>query len=193
MIRYSSEKLCEKMLDRGLIQKEDAELYRYGMEQGVIVAGNLLTAVLIGILTERLGVVLVFLFFYVVLRSYSGGKHVESKLLCYLISNLILLIPIYTYEWVFHAIPLPALMAIGVFAVVIVFVLCPVESENKRLDDDEYEHYKGISQFIVGLEGCVLVGLYCLGAYRYFYAGYISILLVAIFMVVGRLTTKHYR
>ena len=61
------------------MQKEDAELYQYGIENGIVVAGNLLASGIFGIVTGRQGLVLVFLlFFYASLRSYSGGSHCKK-------------------------------------------------------------------------------------------------------------------
>lgn len=36
------------------------------------------------------------------------------------------------------------------------------------------------------LQGCVLAFLYCMDIYEYFYAGYSSMVLVAVFMIIHR-------
>ena len=97
-INHFAEKLCGRMLEKNIIKEEDVELYIYGMTNGIIMLGNLLTAILIGIMTGRLEIVLVFLLFYASLRTYSGGYHLESKIGCYLCSSGILLIPIYSFD-----------------------------------------------------------------------------------------------
>lgn len=187
-----AEKISNKMVDRGIVQKEDAELYQYGIEYGITVAGNLLASALFGILTGRLGVVLVFLLFYSTLRTYSGGVHCKSKLGCFILSMMILLVPVFSYEWVMEMVAFPALFAVGVIAIVVVLVLSPVESINKPLDDEERKYYKRISHCIVALQGCVLAFLYCMNIYEYFYAGYSSVILVAIFMILGKISTNRY-
>lgn len=187
-----AEKISNKMVDRGIVQKEDAELYQYGIENGITVAGNLLASALFGILTGRLGVVLVFLLFYSTLRTYSGGVHCKSKLGCFILSMMILLVPVFSYEWVMEMVAFPALFAVGVIAIVVVLVLSPVESINKPLDDEERKYYKRISHCIVALQGCVLAFLYCMNIYEYFYAGYSSVILVAIFMILGKISTNRY-
>lgn len=180
------------MVDRGIVQKEDAALYQYGIENGITVAGNLLASVLFGILTGRLGIVLVFLLFYSTLRTYSGGVHCKSKLDCFILSMLILLVPVFSYEWVMENVLFPIIMIIGVIAIVVILVLSPVESINKPLEDEERKYYKRISHCIVALQGCVLAFLYCMDIYEYFFAGYSSLILVAIFMILGKISTKHY-
>lgn len=192
MIADFAEKISNTMVDRGIVQKEDVELYQYGIENSITVAGNLLASALFGILTGRLGVVLVFLLFYSTLRTYSGGVHCKSKLGCFILSMLILLVPVFSYEWVMEMVTFPVIFAVGVIAIVVILVLSPVESINKPLDDEERKYYKRISHCIVNLQGCVLAFLYCMDIYEYFYAGYSSMVLVAAFMIFGKISTNRY-
>lgn len=191
-IKHFAEKLCGRMVEKGIINQEDAELYIYGMVNGTIMLGNLLTAVLIGIMTGRLDVVLVFLLCYASLRTYSGGFHLESKWGCYLCSSAILLIPIYSFRWVNQNIHLIVLAVIGIAALVIVIVFSPVESRHKRLEESEAKFYQQVSRCIVSIQACIIVGLLYMDLHEYSYACYVSVLLVAVFMVIGRISTKHY-
>ena len=163
------------------MQKEDAELYQYGIENGIVVAGNLLASGIFGIVTGRPGLVLVFLLFYASLRSYSGGSHCKSRIGCFLISMAILSIPVYTHEFVMNNVP-----------ATVILILSPVESINKPLDDEEKKYYARVTHCIVALQVCVLIILFCLGVKDYFYAGYSSIVLVAVFMVMGKVIMKRY-
>ena len=100
MIAKFAKKINEILIQKEIVQKEDAELYQYGIENGIVVAGNLLASGIFGIVTGRPGLVLVFLLFYASLRSYSGGSHCKSRIGCFLISMAILSIPVYTHEFV---------------------------------------------------------------------------------------------
>ena len=137
MIAKFAKKINEILIQKEIVQKEDAELYQYGIENGIVVAGNLLASGIFGIVTGRPGLVLVFLLFYASLRSYSGGSHCKSRIGCFLISMAILFIPVYTYEPVMKNVPNAVILLIGVLAVVIIIVLAPVESINKPLDEEE--------------------------------------------------------
>ncbi len=192
VIAEFSRKVSEMLVHKGIVQQEDAALYKYGIESGLIVAGNLLASVIFGIITGRLGVVLVFLLFYSALRSFSGGVHCKSKAGCFCLSMAILLIPVYSCEWVLGIVSNPMLIMIGIIAVVVILVLSPVESINKPLDDEERKFYRRVSHCIAALQVCVLVFLYCMDKLEYFYAGYSSLILVSIFMVIGKILTKRY-
>lgn len=192
MIAKFAKKINEILIQKGIVQKEDAELYRYGIENGIVVAGKLLASGIFGIVTGRPGLVLVFLLFYASLRSYSGGSHCKSRIGCFLISMAILFIPVYTYEPVMKNVPATVILMIGIAAVVVILILSPVESINKPLDDEEKKYYARVTHCIVALQVCVLIILFCLGVKDYFYAGYSSIVLVAVFMVMGKVIMKRY-
>ena len=192
MIAKFAKKINEILIQKGIVQKEDAELYQYGIENGIVVAGNLLASGIFGIVTGRPGLVLVFLLFYASLRSYSGGSHCKSRIGCFLISMAILSIPVYTHEFVMNNVPATVILMIGIGAVVVILILSPVESINKPLDDEEKKYYARVTHCIVALQVCVLIILFCLGVKDYFYAGYSSIVLVAVFMVMGKVIMKRY-
>ena len=192
MIAKYAKKINEILIQKGIVQKEDAELYQYGIENGIVVAGNLLASGIFGIVTGRPGLVLVFLLFYASLRSYSGGSHCKSRIGCFLISMAILSIPVYTHEFVMNNVPATVILMIGIAAVVVILILSPVESINKPLDDEEKKYYARVTHCIVALQVCVLIILFCLGVKDYFYAGYSSIVLVAVFMVMGKVIMKRY-
>lgn len=192
MIAKFAKKINEILIQKGIVQKEDAELYQYGIENGIVVAGNLLASGIFGIVTGRPGLVLVFLLFYASLRGYSGGSHCKSRIGCFLISMAILSIPVYTHEFVMNNVPATVILMIGIAAVVVILILSPVESINKPLDDEEKKYYARVTHCIVALQVCVLIILFCLGVKDYFYAGYSSIVLVAVFMVMGKVIMKRY-
>lgn len=192
MIAKFAKKINEILIQKGIVQKEDAELYQYGIENGIVVAGNLLASGIFGIVTGRPGLVLVFLLFYASLRSYSGGSHCKSRIGCFLISMAVLSIPVYTHEFVMNNVPATVILMIGIAAVVVILILSPVESINKPLDDEEKKYYARVTHCIAALQVCVLIILFCLGVKDYFYAGYSSIVLVAVFMVMGKVIMKRY-
>ena len=160
-------KITGKLVKKGLIQEEDALLYSYGIENGIWLAASVFTAVVTGMVTGRLGVVMVFLLFYSMLRSYSGGLHCRSRLVCYVCSAAVLFVPVYSYRLFMDIMPGALRIFPGLAALSVVLVLSPVESRNKKLDDVEKKYYKRMSHCIVSIQACFLVLLYCMGMYRY--------------------------
>lgn len=192
MIAEFAKKIDNILIKKGIVPKEDAELYRYGIENGIMIGGNLLASVIFGMVTGRPGIVLVFLLFYATLRSYSGGVHCKSKTCCFFMSLAILFIPVHTGDFVKEYIPMPLIILTGVLAVTVIILLSPVESVNKPLDKEEKKYYARISHCITALQVCVLAVLFCMGQWDYFYAGYICLVLVAFFMLLGKKSAKRY-
>ena len=77
--------LSHRMVERGIIKEEEQELYQFGIRNGMILLLNVVTALVIGLLTEQLAVVAVFTPSFMVLRSYTGGYHSDSRVFCYLV------------------------------------------------------------------------------------------------------------
>ena len=192
VINSFAEKLSIKMIEKGIVKEKDIEICRYGIENCVVIAGNLITALVIGMITGKLGTVVVFLLFYSALRSYSGGIHCKDKFSCWLCSALILFTPIFAFDFIMKVMIEPIRIAIGIAAILIICFLSPVESINKRLDDEERKFFKKISCCIAASQGCILVVLFGLRLYQYFCAGYVSLLLIAFFMVIGKIAARHY-
>lgn len=186
-----AEKITITLTDRGMIAEGDAGLYRYGIENGIVIAGNLLASLLFGLVTGRLGNILVFLFFYGSLRSFCEGIHCKSRTGCFAASILILFIPAYLCDWA-AGLPLEAVIIIGLLALVVILALSPVESVNKPLNDEDFAYYRRMSRCLAGWQACTLVSLYCLDRLDYFYAGYGSLVLVAVFLTAGKISAKYY-
>lgn len=106
-------------------------------------------------------------------------------------SLLILFIPAYLCDWAVK-LPFEAVVIGGIIATVVILALSPVESINKPLDEEEWEYYRRMSRCIAGWQVCTLVTLYCMDRLDYFYAGYSSLILVAAFLIAGKMTTKFY-
>lgn len=116
--------LSHRMVERGIIKEEEQELYQFGIRNGMILLLNVVTALVIGLLTEQLAVVAVFTLSFMVLRSYTGGYHSDSRVFCYLGSNLVLLVPVYT-QAVFCKTSLAWLLAVLLVSAGIIFYSAP--------------------------------------------------------------------
>ena len=132
--------LSHRMVERGIIKEEEQELYQFGIRNGMILLLNVVTALVIGLLTEQLAVVAVFTLSFMVLRSYTGGYHSDSRIFCYLGSNLVLLVPVYT-QAVFYKTSLACLLAVLLVSAEIIFLLSPMHSKNRKLDKEEQKHF----------------------------------------------------
>ena len=70
---------------------EDADIAAYGFYNIVLFLSGIVVSVLVGIALNQTKGVLLFLLFFIPLRSYAGGFHTKSLISCGIISTLIVI------------------------------------------------------------------------------------------------------
>lgn len=182
------ELLTQKMITLNIIKDEDKNIYQYGIENGITILANIITSFLIGIFTKKLDLVLVFLLSFISLRTYAGGFHLEKKLTCYIYSNLILIVPLYGYEAYYQLFSNIYAFVLLCFIFLIITILSPVESRRRRYDSIEKKIFKKRSILILIVQSVIYLLLIQMGASRYAYIILVSLFVVAILLLIGKVT-----
>jgi len=150
-----SERITKKLADNGIIEVNNQELYRYGIQQGLTMFLNLATMLLIGIISGMLWQSITFHIIYIPLRNYAGGYHAKTPLRCYFCSIAIMLAILSVMKWA----PMPnrICVVIMLLSLLCIYVLAPVADKNKPLDEVEQYVYQqrarliAVSEIIVAL------------------------------------------
>lgn len=79
-----STKLTNYILLKGVIEENDFEIYQYGFQRFLELFINIMCSIIIAILLNMKLECIVFFLFFIPLRSYSGGFHMEHYLSCLL-------------------------------------------------------------------------------------------------------------
>ena len=135
MFEVLSERVTGWLLANEAIPREDKEIYRYGIQQGMIALVNLGTTMIIGMVFGRLLESILFMAAYMPLRSFAGGYHAKTAVRCYFFSIAMMSAVL----WVMRCVTYVTLVC-GFLTVVsgsIIWFLVPVEDRNKPLDDVE--------------------------------------------------------
>ena len=178
--------LSRRMVERGIIKEEEQEIYQFGIRNGMIILLNVLTAFLIGLVTEKLLIVAVFTVSFMVLRSYTGGYHSDSRIFCYIGSNLVLFIPVYTQS-LFVKTEDNILCILLAIAVSIILIFSPMHSKNRKLVEAEQKHFGRKARAITVAQLIVLGVLWYMEHESYAYAIYSSICITAVLMLIGKI------
>lgn len=167
---------------------EDKEVYRYGIQQGLNLALNILTTIIIGVLCRMLYQSLLFLICYMPLRSFCGGYHAKTHLRCYIYSVImiasILLVAKYT---AFNIVLSEVLVLISL---IIIIILAPVEDENKKLDSVEKGVFRKRAYIIAFLE-VLLYHIFLITHLTYCYI-ILCIALLSLSILMGIGSIKNY-
>lgn len=145
-----AEKVTTELVKSQKIKLEDQELYRYGIEQGILILLNVLTALAIGLIFHCLFYVVIFSVAFVPLRSYAGGFHAKTFSRCYILSVLMLI-----SFCVFNKISIISkysFIIIYILCSIIILILSPVETKTKPLDELETKVYRKKMRFILIFE-----------------------------------------
>lgn len=150
-----SETIVQIMIDRNIIQSKDRELYIFCFKFITEYLLFILVSEIIGVMFQLALPTAVFLITFIAMRSFGGGFHARSELLCmiYSFSTVILYCIISTlllYIWsdiLFFCINVVYLLS----SVLYVF-LSPVDPPNKKISQEKYVYYKTRSVFV-----CIII------------------------------------
>ena len=153
-------KLVQDMVKNGMIDKEDTELYCFGIDALKTYVGAIIMTLGIGVLLHSFWESLVFLIFFKLLRGEAGGYHASSKWMCNLVSVLSItgtLLIVRFYGTVFPI----WLVGISLFlSVVVIFIWAPLPDSHKPITEKERIYHKKHARAIVIMESVVAVLLY---------------------------------
>lgn len=138
-LKTSSHKIVDWLIRQEVISELDKELYMYALEIIIITSLPLILTALIGIVLGMFleGVIVILPF--MCLRKYAGGYHARTAKTCFVLSWGTLTLLIYSLRYIqvgllFHFILF--------LSIVILLILSPVDSKEKRLMETEKSKHK---------------------------------------------------
>lgn len=153
MIKFVSQKITVFLLHQNVIEDEDSDIYRYGIELIVSSIISVLNIMLISFLFGIPFAGIVFLAVFIPLRMYAGGYHSDTYLKCNILFILVYLLVLL----IWHGFIIYGLTGYSfIFMIAAFIVIClkaPVENRNKRITSYERKRYSRISLIII----CLLV------------------------------------
>lgn len=168
------------------IESDDYSIYLFGIYQIVLYVINILTILLIGIAFGELLGMIILVIFFMVIRPYAGGYHASSATKCYLFTNATIIVALSTMKYV--QINNIFLMCLLVINSIIIFILAPVDTANKRLDEIEYIVYRSKTVKILGVEIIIAIIMMVI-QYQTVVKGIIfAQMILSLALVIGRIS-----
>ena len=135
MFAKLSDTIARSFVARGTISEERFSICRYGIKQLFSVCLNLLTTLCIGMVFGLVWESVLFTAAYIPLRSFAGGFHAKTPVRCYWYSAAMIAIVLVLLRFV----PLPLWTAVPVYMIssILLWLLAPVETSHKPLDELE--------------------------------------------------------
>ncbi len=180
-----SEQIADGFEKQRVISSEDKEIYRYGVQQGLNLAFNLLTTLVIGAVCGMFWESVLFMAAYMPLRSFAGGYHAKTHLRCYLYSILMITAVLLAIRFL----PLSRMIygCLMLAGSIVMIMLAPVEDQNKPLDDDEQRVYCKRTRLILSLEVGMMLAAILLQIKVFYSAVALAIFCLGCIVLAGEL------
>ena len=177
--------LTDKLVEWGIVNSEDRELYAYGFWQGGIYIFNYASVFFIGLLFGMLWQSLVFIVSYGLIRPVAGGYHARSQRNCYIFSMLLIILVLSILKW-FQWSGIVCFLILLLSGVVI-FMLAPVEDENKPLDETEVMVYRHRSRVVLSALSSLTLFFLVTGSVQISNIIVLSLLASAVMLILGKI------
>lgn len=145
MVDKLSDKCVRKLVENGVINSEDKELYLYGLHIAITQTIFVFYVVFIGVIFKRLIESIVLYFAFQTIRKYAGGYHASSPIVCNIFSGISLLICVITINGLLVIDKHTILILVTIIFSISIIILSPLDTPEKRLTDKEIIRYKKFS------------------------------------------------
>lgn len=140
-------KFGEYLFNKELVNTEQKEIIIYGLQVLWLLIINWCTAIILGLRFHALKETILFLCLILPLRRYSGGFHAGNPYVCYVYSQLIILICTRLIVHFYLFIPLRLfLLPLDLLAAHIIFHRSPISSIYHPLCYSKYYTFRHYSQ-----------------------------------------------
>jgi len=162
MLEKLSERLTDLLLMKGIIDRENREIYTYGFEALLSTVINFIIVLTIGIIAGIALESIFFVFMFGILRMYCGGYHAETHISCILTFTGIYGSAMIIAKFLPVAAGSVFSIIAGTISFVVILFLAPIEHKNKPFIDDEEAKFRKISRIIASME---LISIYLITAF----------------------------
>lgn len=157
MIERLTKNWVQWMIRTGVIERERAPLYAFGMEQGLRTLLEIILMLATGIVLGLFWQGVVMMTTFCLIRVYAGGYHAKTPMQC-AIKSWIMFTAFLVWLRFCPSLLIVQISIITVAGIFLVFV-CPLADEHKPLQEYEIPKYRKRSLFIYFIE----VVLYIIG------------------------------
>lgn len=152
MIEKIAEKIARFIYRNTACESEKFDIYKYGIEITVSSIFNIILILLCGFIVSDIFAGIAFLINFILLRSFTGGYHAKTYLMCNGLFVLTFLI-VYVISAMLNMLNLPfgVLESLVLLNCIPIILFAPVENKRKRLDENKKKRFriKAIITFIM--------------------------------------------
>lgn len=122
---------------KGIIEREDEEVYAYGTELLYSAVLNIFLAVIISLITDTLLPTFLFMLPFIIIRQCIGGYHAKTHIGCMAILGTVLIVFFQIVRYLPLKAEMPVAVTLTIVSVILTIAFAPVEHPNKPLSDKD--------------------------------------------------------
>lgn len=149
---WLADKITEWLIIHGAVEEGDRDLYQYASLCLLMTAAPLFLVMLVGGIMGELGTGVLIILPFMAIRKFSGGYHAKHTGTCLFCSTVLLAACILIASRMTYNVLLCVCMCAGAG---LLFLFSPVDSENRRLDQEEKMRYRSLAG-ILSAAVCVI-------------------------------------
>lgn len=178
-------KLTNYIFAKGVIEEKEFEIYQYGFQRFLELSLNVICSIMIAVLLDMKLECIVFFLFFVPLRSYSGGFHMESYIPCLLLSCMSLTGILCIVKF-FSVTPLfPCILY--VISLVVIKVIGSVDHPNRNVDDEDNLFFNRRANIVMLISFIIFIALLLSNNTRYLLLEALVFTLMSISLIIGKI------
>lgn len=143
------EKICKNIIKelnrKNIIQRNETQIYEYALKILCYTSINIITIILIGIISGMLYESLLLLASFFSIRSFAGGIHANKYIHCYMFSVILIFLVIISIKYLLVYLNPLFIVFTEIISIILIFILSPLENNNKKLNKKEKIVYKCVS------------------------------------------------
>lgn len=185
--------LSAKAFSKESNQFDNIETYEYAFFIIYSFVLLLLITILLGLCMHVLLESIVFFIMFFFIRSFAGGYHASTETRCDIISTLSILSCVvllrcskaYDYS--------SFIVLLSVLSAIIILILCPLDTPEKPLTQDEYKHFRKISHFILLIISTTIAFSCIFNINLILYSACLSLILESVLLIAGKIKQLHMK
>ena len=191
MFTSLTEKAVNYLIYKNVIDNDNLEIYQYGLGQIFSTTLNILTTLLLGIIFGEIYQSLIFVFAFMILRTYSGGYHAKTPIRCYFLTTISIAAGLSAMKFIL----INRFICLGllILSSLIIITLSPIGAANKPLDEIEKIIYKKKTIIVWCIESCVALLFIVFNTTEIHSSIVLAQTLVSIALISGKVQTGNFK
>lgn len=187
MISKLSKKFVNWVFKQSNSTDDEKSLYQYGF---FILFSQIIYFIITAVIGIILGIFIESIFFYfafLFIRRYAGGYHASTEIRCEISTTFSIIISLGFIKLSTLYNLKTAVIIIALFASVIIFFICPLDSPEKPLNKNEFKYFRKISWLILFIILSTVILSYIFNFNILLYPCSVSLILESILLAAGKI------